>query len=447
MTELEARYRRHFADHLPLADAARSHLPDGISSDSRLLTPFPLFMERAKGAHKWDHQGRKFLDLWAGHGALLFGHAPQSITEAVATQLAKGTHLGACHSHTTQWAKCVKAMIPNAERVRFTGSGTEANLLALHLARAYTGRSKILRFEGHYHGWYAEVNHPAEAEALDPRLALAHDQTILSPNRLEAVAERLDKNPDIGAVILEPTGPCSGVIPLDRAFVEGLRALCDDHGALLIFDEVVTGFRMSPGGSQELLGVKPDLISLAKILAGGLPGGAVTGRADILDLLSHSGAKTAKFGRKISHLGTFSGNPLSAQAGISTLQQIQKVMPHGALARQSQSLKSSLNGLFEAQGLDWAVYGQGSCLKFLIGYGPSDYQPTTFDASTAPHGMLLKRGDNHLRHQLRLALLIEGVDFSLSSFLTTAHGDEDVREITQAFDRAIHELKGMHLLS
>ncbi|MGB1017192.1 MAG: aspartate aminotransferase family protein, partial [Nannocystaceae bacterium] len=284
---IESRYAAEFRSHQRLAEAARKRLPDGVTSDSRCLAPFPLFIASAKGARKWDHDGREFIDLWSGHGALLFGHGAPELLEALREQGSCGTHFGACHPLATEWAEQIAAQMPAAKRVRFTNSGTEAVLLALHLARAFTGRPKILRFAGHYHGWYADARSSEQAaDPHDPVLQRAQEVVLTCPNHLDAAAAALREHRDIGAIILEPTGPCSGVVPLDAAFVQGLYALSRAHNCVLIFDEIVTGFRVAAGGAQTHYGVQPDLTTLAKIVCGGLPGGAVCGRAEILDQLS-----------------------------------------------------------------------------------------------------------------------------------------------------------------
>ncbi len=196
MPTLVEQYRRAFASHEALALEARGRLPDGVTSDSRRLDPFPLYIDAARGARKWDRDGREFIDLWSGHGSLLFGHAAPELVEAAGSQLQRGTHFGACHSSAAQWAALICELVPSAERVRFTASGTEAVLLALHVARAYTGRVKVLRFEGHYHGWYADLNVGSGERGIegrvDPVVDRARGVTITCPNDLDAAAAALD---------------------------------------------------------------------------------------------------------------------------------------------------------------------------------------------------------------------------------------------------------------
>ena len=283
-----------YVDALPASHAlferARRLFPDAVTHDNRRMQPFPLYVERADGAYKWDVDGRRYVDYWMGHGALLLGHNPPAVREAVVEQATKGTHYGACHEKEVAWGEWVSRLVPSAQRVRFTASGTEATHLALRLARAFTGRRHVVKFAGHFHGWHegleVGVRAPYEAEPEAGQLPEVVDLvTVLPPGDIDAVRARLARG-DVAALILEPTGGHFGAIPLAPSFVAALREETRRAGALLIFDEVVTGFRVAPGGAQEKLGVRPDLTTLAKIVAGGLPGGAVAGRADVLAYLS-----------------------------------------------------------------------------------------------------------------------------------------------------------------
>ena len=445
MGSILERYGARFAEHATLAERARSLLPDGVTSDSRHLEPFPLYIEAAAGARKWDAAGREFIDLWSGHGALLFGHAAPELLTAARAQLEQGTHFGACHRSAATWAARITEALPAAERVRFTASGTEAVLLALHLARAYTGRAKILRFVGHYHGWYADLSVGSSERGdrgHDPVIARARELVLTCPHDLDTVAATLAANPDVGAVILEPTGPCSGVVPLPPGFVSRLRELTHEHAAVLIFDEIVTGFRLSEGGAQALLGVDPDLTTLAKVTCGGLSGGALAGRRELLALLEKGAGAGLRAPElpSLPHLGTFSGNPLSAAAGIATLERIAAERPYPALARTGQALREALNHVIDQRGLDWLAYGEGSCVKLLVGHGVPKVRALELEPATLGEAVLLARGRAATWELLRLALLLEGVDMSRSSFVTTAHSERDIEAVALAFDRAIAAL-------
>ena len=270
-----------YTDALPvshaLADRARQLFPDAVTHDNRRMQPFPLYVDRADGAHKWDVDGHRYVDYSMGHGALLLGHNPPAVRDAVREQALRGTHYGACHPKEVEWGEWVRRLVPSAERLRFTASGTEATHLALRLARASTGKRHVIKFAGHFHGWHEGleigVRAPYAAEPEAGQLPEVVDLvTVLPPNDIAAVRERLAKG-DVAAVILEPTGGHFGVVPAPRDFVAALREETERAGAILIFDEVVTGFRVAPGGAQETLGITPDLTTMAKIVAGGLPGG------------------------------------------------------------------------------------------------------------------------------------------------------------------------------
>ena len=363
--------------------------------------------------------------------------------------MARGSHFGASHELEVEWAQLVCQLIPSAERVRFTSSGTESVLLAIHLARMYTGRRKILRFAGHYHGWHASVNVGSGERATGERTASIVQEyesavIVCANDDLDAVRSHLRTEPDIACIILEPTGPCSGVLPLGREFLNGLRELATESGTVLIFDEIVTGFRVAPGGAQAAYGVIPDLTTLAKVLSGGLPGGALAGKRALMDLLAKRDAPPDR--ASVVHLGTFNGNPMSAAAGVAMLKRVRDGAVHEHADRMARMLRRALNEVVAQHGLDWAVYGQSSCIKFLIGHGLPGLRATDFDPTTCEHQRLLDRGVPELRHQLRLALLLAGVDISLSSFTTAAHTERDVELTASALDRAIHWMRADSLL-
>ena len=309
-----------------LAERARAAIPGGITHDIRHLKPFGVYVDRAAGTRKWDVDGHEYIDYWMGHGALFLGHCHPAVVKAVQAQVARGTHLGACHELEVRWAELVNQLVPSAELTRFTMSGTEATHLALRIARAFTGRSRILKFTGHFHGWHdgvaIGVNPPYEVPLSSGVPGATLDQVITCPpNDIKAVDTVLERG-DVAAVILEPAGGQSGTTPTIPGYLQELRALTQRHGVLLIFDEVITGFRYAPGGAQEYFGVTPDITTLAKIVAGGLPGGAVCGRRDVLSMLAYRGDATWDRAERVAHAGTFNANPISASAAIATLEQI-----------------------------------------------------------------------------------------------------------------------------
>jgi glutamate-1-semialdehyde 2,1-aminomutase len=272
-----AAYRAATPGSAERARRAVELFPSGITHDSRYIEPYGLYITRAKGPRKWDVDGRCYVDYFGGHGALLLGHCHPEVMAAVHAQLDRGTHFGASHELEIEWAERVKALIPTAERVRFTSSGTEATLMAVRLARAFTGRPKLIRFNYHFHGWHdhmtsGHTNHFDGTPTTGVLDAVAGNVLLCDQNDEAALARLLERHEgEIAAAIIEPTGANGGKLPIDPDFLHALRRLTAEHGVLLIFDEVVNGFRVAPGGAQEAYGIRPDLTTLAKILAGGLP--------------------------------------------------------------------------------------------------------------------------------------------------------------------------------
>src|ERR1700704_2798455 len=320
-SKIESEYRARTRRSAELYGRARKVIPAGLTHDSRTLLPYPIYAARASGPRKWDVDDNEYVDYFGGHGALLLGHGHPAVVEAIERQVKLGTHWGSSHELEVRWAELVNRLIPCAERVRFTASGTEASHLALRLARAFTARTKVVRFTGHFHGWHDQVvaGSMSHFEGGVPAGILPGilDETVLLPADDSALAA-IRARDDIAAVILEGSGASWGMVPLPEGFLAGLRAVTTERGIVMILDEVITGFRWSRGGAQARFGVIPDLCVLAKIIAGGLPGGAVAGRKDIMDQLDQAAAKAA--GReKIGHQGTFNSNPLCAAAAVATL--------------------------------------------------------------------------------------------------------------------------------
>ena len=273
---------------------AKQAIGGGLGHDVRHALPFPTYIARAQGAYKWDVDGHRYIDYHVGNGALLLGHAHPAIVEAVIKAAPLGTHFGNDHPLQVEWAERIQSMVPCAERVRFTNSGTESDMLACRVARAHTGRPTILRFSGHFHGWGDElITGFAPPFDVPPSIGLAPGYrlgTVMTPaNDLDEVDRILAQRGDVAAVILEPSGGSWARLPLRPGFLAGLRDVTRRHGTLLIFDEVITGFRWAPGGAQERSGVTPDLSTHAKIVGGGVPGAAICGRAEVMRVFDITG--------------------------------------------------------------------------------------------------------------------------------------------------------------
>jgi glutamate-1-semialdehyde 2,1-aminomutase len=427
------RYEVEFSNSRRLHLQAKELFPNGVTHDLRHLEPFPIYVHLAEGSHKWDVDGHELIDYWSGHGALLLGHGHPAVVEAVQRQAARGTHPGACHELEIEWGQWVHKLIPSAEKLRFVSSGTEATLMALRLARIFTGKPKVLKFAGHFHGWHdfliPGADLPAEGKPV-PGVPgeTANNTVIIPPNDPEAVEQALASDPQIGCVILEPTGGHFGAVPIRGEFLKAVREMTTRLGRLLIFDEVITGFRVHPGGAQAHYGVIPDLTTLAKILAGGLPGGCLAGRADVLASLEFRPGKP-----KMKHPGTFNANPLSAAAGVAALKVVSTGQPCQIANERARSLRRKLNNLFVQREANWVAYGEFSGFKLLSGYdGPrptsEDFVPYNGDVNQL--GAAKSPG---LVHAFRCAMLLNGVDLpGLGGMTTAAHTEADVDRAVSA---------------
>ena len=430
-----------------LAESARAVLPSGLAHDSRNFDPYPIYVSRAAGPLKWDVDGNRYVDYFGGHGALILGHNHPTVMAAVHAALDRGTHFGACHEMEVRWAELVCQMVPSAECVRFTSSGTEATLMALRLARAYTGRSKLLRFRGHVHGWHDHMtnghhDHFDGGASTGVLGGVADNVLLCDPNDTAELTRLFEQHRDIAAVILEPTGAHFGRMPILPEFLSTLRTLTKDAGTILIFDEVVTGFRCSPGGAQQALGITPDMTTLAKILAGGLPGGAVCGRRDILDLLDFKRTK-AKGIEKIAHPGTFNANPVSAAAGIATLEILSTTDANAKANAYGETLRQRMNEVLEDEGLKWAVHGSYSGFHVFTNPDNADISPSTFDPVPFIPTMIGDKRGAGIAAALRMGMLVNGVDVNSgpSGTISATHGDDEMAVTVDAFRTTIRALR------
>lgn len=410
-----------------LYERAQKVFPSGVTHDARYMEPFPIYVTHAQGSRKWDADGNEYVDYWSGHGALLLGHNYPSVRDAVAAQVQKGTHYGASHELEIEWGELVQAIVPSAEKVKFVSSGTEATLMAMRLARAFTGKDKILKIQGHFHGWhdYATIAmEPPYNEPVSRGIPRAIRETMVSiPSQdIEAARAALDANRDVGGMILLAGGTGGREQGTTAEYLRQVRALTRERGVVLIFDEVVTGFRYAPGGCQEYYGVTPDLTTMAKILAGGHPGGAVAGRADILALLDfRNDPQWMRFGR-ISHPGTFNANPVSAAAGVACL----NIVRDGAIQEKATAaadrLRAGFDEVLQRRGVNGKSAGEVSIL-----------------AVSLPDAKLKGKA---LSHRFRMAMQVGGVDFNGQSMIVSAiHDGADLSRTVDAFDQAISLLQ------
>lgn len=419
---------------------AMESIPGGVTHDIRFFAPFPIYGVRAQGSHKWDVDGHEYIDYGTGHGSLMLGHGHSAVVAAVTEQMSMGTHLSMSTELEVQWAELITSLIPSAERVRFVSSGTEATSMAIRLGRAWTGKPRFVKFQGHFHGWhdYATMG---MSEPFDTPVSkgvpneVASTIVVAPPHDIPALEKILDEG-DVAGVILEPTGAHMGSVPLKPEFLYQLREITAKRDVLLVFDEVVTGFRVAPGGAQSLYGIKPDLTTLAKILAGGLPGGAVAGRADILGLIqSKPGDAHWQRYDRIQHQGTFNANPLSASAGVAALTEIAKGQVHEHTNEMSERLRDGLNKRFRDRGVKGYAYGDHSIVYACIGPDEKDWnnwsdQQRLSDKGSVPPALVQK------------AMYLYGVDLlgGRRFILSAAHSADDIDQTIEAYGHTLDRL-------
>lgn len=431
---------RNLTRSTALYSAAREVIAGGVSSDARRSSGVPLYVDHAAGSRLWDVDGNEYVDYVLGQGPAVLGHCPAEVVAAVAEQAGRGLCYAAQHQLEVEVAERLCAMVPSAELVRFNSVGSEAVHGALRLARGHTGRPKILKFEGHYHGWFDPVLYslhpdldragsvdepvPVPGSAGQPPSAEA-DLVVVSWNDLDALRTALEKHQgEIAAVIMEPILFNTGAIVPAPGYLEGVRELCDEHGALLIFDEVISGFRVAPGGAQERLGVLPDLATFGKAMAGGLQVSALVGRAAVMETIAAG---------RVGHAGTFNSHPVAMAAANATMRVLdeQRDELYGRLYAQGERLMSGLRRAASAAGIALLVDGVGPAFQtyFTDQESVRDYRDfARTDRQTAArfHAGLLDRGINIVPRGLWL--------------LSTAHTDADIDQTIQAAGDVLHAL-------
>jgi glutamate-1-semialdehyde 2,1-aminomutase len=363
------------------------------------------------------------------------------VVAALREQAEKGLHYGGNHELEVEWAELVCRLVPCADKVRFTNSGSEAVHLATRLARGFTGRTKVVKFAGHFHGWHDILMHGVDLPFdKPPTIGLPEglaDGILLCPqNDANALASLLDRG-DIAGVIHEPSGASFGMLPIRPDFLKAVRQLTRDRQAVMIFDEVVTGFRYAVGGAQQYYGVTPDLAAFGKIVSGGLTAGAVAGRADIMDQIAYTGDAERNRYRRVAHRGTFSASPIVAAAGIATLDAIADGKAIAEANARGAELRDAMNGVIDRRGLPMAAYGDVSSFHLCLDHRGVVASARAFDAS-AVDPALLKGAKADQVHAFRMAMLLNGVDsMRQSGFLSVAHTRADVAQTIEAFDRAL----------
>lgn len=416
-----------------LFEQACRHIPGGVNSPVRAFKGLerpPIFVERARGAYLYDVEGQRYIDYVGSWGPMITGHADPDVLNAVRERLDNGLSFGTPTAVETTMADLICDIIPSIELVRMVNSGTEATMSAIRLARGYTGRDKIVKFEGNYHGHSDSLLVKAGSGALthgEPSspgvpAALAEHTVTLSYNDLDAVeACFAEIGDEVACIIVEPVAGNMNCIPPLPGFLEGLRRVCDRHGSVLIFDEVMTGFRVALGGAQAHYGVSPDLTCLGKIVGGGMPVGAFGGKRELMSHISPLGP--------VYQAGTLSGNPLAMAAGIALLNKVREPGFHEALAQRVETLCSGLQARAEAAGVELITQQVGGMFGLFF---TAQTRVENFAQATACDADAFRRFFS--------AMLDQGVYLAPSAyeagFMSSAHTPEDIQATLDGAERA-----------
>lgn len=423
-----------------LYERARAVIAGGVSSDARRLPGTPLYIEEAHGSRLRDVDGNSYLDYVLGQGPAILGHSPDVLAEAVSAQMRRGVTYSAQHRTEIEVAERVCAMVPCAELVRFNSVGSEAVHAAIRLARGHTGRPKIVKFEGHYHGWLDPVLfsvHPPVDQAgpgdrpvpvpgsAGVAVNQADDLLLTAWNDLDALTATIARHRgEIAAVIMEPVLCNTGVIVPDEGYLAAVRQLCDDEGILLIFDEVITGFRLAPGGAQERLGITPDLGVFGKAMAGGMQVSALAGKAAVMESIAAG---------KVAHAGTFNSHPVAMAGARAVLELLDEKRDdlYPRMERLGHKLMDGIAAIAARLGVPLLIHGTGHLFQLYFTEATDvrnyrDFAATDRSTMARLHGLLLDEGINTVPRGLW--------------FLSTAHTDDDIDETLTAFEKALSRL-------
>ncbi|WP_210468340.1 aspartate aminotransferase family protein [Sporosarcina sp. 6E9] len=439
---------------LEFSKSAKKIMPGGVTANIKFFEPYPTIMAKGSGAYLTDIDGNEYVDYLLSYGALMTGHGHPKILKAIQEQITNdGTLLfGTPHHLEVKMGQKIQQLYPGMEKLRYTNSGTEATLLSIRLAYAYTGKYKIAKFEGHYHGGFDQVllsinpsvnaagpaSNPiaiSESKGVDPH---HFENTIILPfNDFEATKEILMIEKDeVAAVIIEPIQ--GGFIPAEKRFMDELRNLTTELGILLIFDEVKTGFRVSLGGAQELYEIKPDITTLGKVVGGGFPFGIVGGKKEIMDISTPSAAsdvfdnsqsKASSAQDVLFHSGTYNGHPTILAAGIATIELLENEIQH--VFDMTDKLKTGINQLFSTKGIESQTIGLGSIFNLVL-----------TDRKQIRNYRDLQQSNFKLRKEIDYHLLSLGVYTKpLNRYsLSTAHGEKEIDRTLDAYEKTLNRL-------
>lgn len=410
-----------------LFEESKKIIPGGVSSPVRAFKPYPFFVAKGEGSHIYDVDGNSYVDHCLAYGPLILGHADKTVVSDLTNQLTMGTAYGAPTKNEIKLSREVINRIPSAEMVRFTNSGTEATMSAIRVARGFTKRDKIVKFEGAYHGAhdYCLVKGGSGAACLPDSLGIPVDttkNTLTVPfNDEEALTELIEKEGEnIACIIMEVVMGNIGCVEPKDGYLEFLRKITEENGIVLIFDEVITGFRLATGGAQEYYGVTPDMTTLGKIVGGGLPMGAFCGKKEIMELVAPNGP--------VYQAGTFSGNPISVQAGLSTLKQLNKDF-YTSLNKKGEFLRSNIRDIVDELSLEISPVGLGS--MFQIYFNPNEVTNYAEAQESDSERFLV-----YFRQLLKEGVFIPPSQFECN-FISSAHEMEDLEKTANAIRESL----------
>ena len=416
-----------------LFDVAKKVIPSGVSSPVRYFEPYPFFVKKAQGSQIWDEDGHKYLDYCTGYGAMILGHRHPSVISAVQKQLEIGTLYGAPTALEVELATVIKKAYPSMQKVRLVNTGSEATMTAIRLARGFTKKKKIIKFEGCYHGAHESMLVRAGSGSAGIAVSdgvpddLIKNTIIIQYNNSEQLDRIISKNKDIAGVIVEPVLGNMGLILPEKNFLRDMKKMTKQAGIPLIFDEIITGFRMGLGGAQEHFGITPDITTLGKSLSNGFVISAVGGKKEIMDQLAPGG--------KVYEASTFAGNPISVAAGIASIRTMSalknKIYPK--MAKQCLTLAKSIHESATKYGIQHQVNAIESMFQIFF----TDKPVTDYTSS--------KRADGKKFHKLFHSLLKEGIFVAPSQFetgfLSYAHTESDLEKTIHAYDYALRQVR------
>lgn len=443
--QFEKLYESRTPECKALFEEASKVLPGGVGGSGKFMQPYPIYVEKAYGGYVWDVDGNQYIDMLMGAGVHILGHNPKSVVDALADQLQKSIHLYIPATPEIRLAQKINKLMPHVEMVRFINSGSEATMMVLRAARAFSGRDKIARFEGNYHGQHnyalvstlttaGELERPAPSmDSAGIPKAVAEQVLVLPYNDPVNATRIIEENADdLGAVIMEAFSAFGlGCIPADLEFLTAIREVTKKHGIPLIFDEVVTNFRLGLGGATEYFGVTPDLVALGKILSGGVTSAAYGGKREIMEKVVTPTAGLWDLKEQIFQSGTFSGNPLSMTAGLAVLEELEK----GEALPYLDGISDTLRG-------GWQDLAEKTDLKMLVTGVKSIFQ-IHFGVDEIKNKRDLLKVDKAITREFHMGLIANGILASAHPlFLSSAHAERDVEKILDVSRKVLSQMGG-----